>query len=266
MALAFCLQTFGTSVGGKGDIHAAIDLCQLISDIEPNYRNDCYFMVVFRKDTPVDQQNRCVQNLREKFKADGFVARNYGTGHPFGSNMLWISAMSEIQGQARDKKKFPYNGALTFEADCIPMRTDWISALTKEWNEKVINAGEWTEEEADPDTGRVLGWPKYELMAHWDRDHFNGNMVLRPDILTRVAIPYTTNLGWDYLNKDRLKRHGYDTNMILQHYRRGSISKEEIPFFTKNGEVPALFHGVQDKIGVQARKIMREILVDGVTV
>lgn len=263
MALAFCLQTYGTSTG-KGDVRAAIDLCQLIADIEPNPRSDCYFMVVFRRDTPADYQNRCVQNLREKFKADGFVARSYGTGHPYGSNMLWASAMSEIQGQARDKRKFPYTGVLTFESDCIPLRADWISALTKEWNEKVINAGEWSEEDQEIDEGHVPGWPKIELMAHWDTDHFNGNMILRPDILTRVQVPYTTNLGWDYYNKDRLKKVGVDTNLILQHYRRGVIQKEELDFLIKNGEVPAIFHGVQDRVGVQARKLIREKLVDSV--
>lgn len=269
--LAFAIQCWGTSVG-KGDVRSAIELCQLISDIEEKPRSDCYFMGIFRKDTPSDQQNRCIQALRDKFNADGFIARNYGTGHPYGANQLWISAMAEIEGRLKEhdkmpkgRGKFPYNGVLTFEPDCVPLRKDWIKALTMEWEEKVISAGYWEEDEADPDDGKMIGRPKYEFMGHWDTDHFNGNMVLRPDMLTRVQVPYTTNLGWDYYNKDRLKKFGYDTNLILQHYRRGKISKEEIPFLIKNDTVPALFHGVQDQVGVMARKLIRERLVDGVT-
>lgn len=267
MSLALVLQTYGTSTG-KGDIRASVDLTSLIADIEPNFRSDCYFMVVFRKDTPRDLVNRCVQNLSDKFKVDAFVARSYGTGHPYGSNLLWQSAMTEVTALAKDHKKFPHNGVLTFESDCVPLRRDWISALTREWNEKVIQAGEWTEDDEDPGRHRFIGQPKFEVMGHKDRDHINGNMVLRTDFLSRHQVPYTTDCGWDFYppNRDMFLRVGYDTNMILQNYRRATIVRQEIPFLLKNGEVPALFHGAQGDVGTRMRRFMREILVEGVPV
>src|SRR4029077_11269492 len=109
MSLAFALQTWGSNTG-KGDIKSAIELCQLISDLEDHYRNDCYFMVVFKRGTPLDYANQCVLNLRDKFKADAFLGKNYAPGHPYGSNMLWASTMTEVQALAKNPKKFPYNG------------------------------------------------------------------------------------------------------------------------------------------------------------
>src|SRR6476620_3724594 len=236
--IAFALQAFGTT-GGRGDIHAAIELCKLIADIEPTGRSDCYWMPVFRRDTPKELIRQCVSALEEKFLARAYIARDFATGHPGGSNALWLSTLMEAEGQYRDSlknKKLPqFNGVLTFESDCIPLRRDWISALTNEWNQKVIGAGEWTEEEEDPLQWHTLNWPKYEIMAHWDHDHYNGNMVLRPDIRQRHSkvINFTSDLGWDYCQKDLYKRIGCDTDMILQHYRRGTITREEIPFLTK---------------------------------
>lgn len=273
--LALCLQAYGTSFG-KGDIHAAVELTRLISDIEDTFRSDCYFMCVFRRDTPLELRNACVSNLREKFKADGYIARNFAVGHPYGPNMLWISALTEAEGQwnehqkvPKNKGKFPYDGILTFEADCVPLRKDWISALTKEWNTRVISAGEWSEEEADPARGRNLGCPKYEVMGHEDKkpgnEHINGNMILRPDIRQRQGwvARFTTDLGWDFCNKENFLRVGLDTNLILSHYKRGVISRIEIPHLDKNDVVPALYHGVQDKVGRDARRFVREILVEG---
>lgn len=271
MALAIALQTWGT-LSKPGDVRASIELTQLISDLEPEYRADCYWMMMFRRDTPVDLQNICVQNLRQKFRCDGFIARNYGDGWPYGPNQLWMSTMSEAWGRwiehskAPRKGTFPYNGLLTMESDCVPLRADWISALTKEWTERVINAGTWEDHEEDAEAGHAIGWPKYEAMGHKEVDHLNGNMIIRPDYLARHRINYTTSDSWDVANKKDFMAFGLDTNLILQHYRRGSIVKDEIPFLIKNGTIPALFHGCKDDVGKKARRMMREILIDGVPV
>lgn len=226
-------------------------------------------MLVYRRDTPVDLVNQAVGHLGEKFRVQSFRARSYGVGHPYGSNLLWQSAMTEVKALARDPKTFPYNGVLTFEADCVPLRKDWIKALTQEWNDKVIGAGEWSEDDAEPEQKRFQGQPKFEVMGHKDNDHINGNMVLRTDFSSRYPnIPYTTDCGWDFYppNRELFLRVGYDTDMILQNYRRMSIVRQEIPFLLKNGKVPALFHGVQGDVGKRIRNFMREILIEGVPV
>ncbi len=271
MALAFALQVWGTGVK-PGDVVAAMDLTRLIADIQDEPRSDCYFMVIFRRDTPRDRVATCVNNLSEKFRAEAFQARNYGTEWPYGANQLWNSTMCEVEGRFNEHQKspksgrFPYNGVLTFEADCVPMRRDWISALTQEWNSRVIAAGEWGPEEEDVENGKVVGYPKVELLGHEESDHINGNAIFRTDFTKRHTLRYTTNLAWDTYNGKLLKRVGLDTNLIHQNYRRKTIRREEIPLLTKNGVTPALFHGLQDNVGRDARKFMREILVDGVTV
>jgi hypothetical protein len=272
--LALCLQAHGNAFG-KGDIGAAVELAKLIADIEEDYRSDCFFMCVFSKKCPIDMRNACVQALSTKFKTIGYIARNDAEGHPYGSNMLWLSALTEAEGQWNEHQKvpknrgsFPYNGVLTFEPDCVPLRKDWISALTKEWNERVIAAGEWNDEEANPEQGKNAGWPKYEVMGHRDdrpgNEHINGNMILRPDIRQRHTwvTRFTTNLGWDFCNKEQYLKVGLDTNLILQHYKRGVISRVEMPHLIKNGVSPALYHGVQGKVGQDARRFVREQLVE----
>src|SRR5258708_2649753 len=98
MALAIALQTWGT-LSNPGDVRGSIELTQLISDLEPEYRTDCYWMMMFRRDTPVDLRNICVNNLSQKFRCEGFTARNYGTGWPYGPNQLWMSTMAEVWGR-----------------------------------------------------------------------------------------------------------------------------------------------------------------------
>ena len=177
--------------------------------------------------------------------------------------------MCEVEGQLNEHNKnpklgrFPYSGVLTFECDSVPLRKDWISALTKEWNARVIGAGEWTPEEEDPEKGQVVGWPKIELMGHEEEDHFNGNAIFRSDFCKRHKLGFTENLAWDTFNGKLLKRVGIDTNLIYQRYRAKTLRREEVPFLMKNGVVPALFHGVQADVGKLARKFVRERLVDG---
>lgn len=272
--LALCLQAHGNSFG-KGDIGAAVELTELIASIEDDFRTDCIFMCVFSKKSPQDLRNACVANLSKKFKATGYIARNDAEGHPYGSNMLWLSALTEAEGQWNDHQKvpknkgmFPCNGVLTFEADCVPLHRNWISMLTNEWNQRVIAEGEWSDDEADPERNRNAGWPKYEVMGHRDNqpgnEHINGNMILRPDIRQRHTwvTRFTTNLGWDFCNKEQYLKVGQDTNLILQHYKRGTISRAEMPFLLKNDMVPALYHGVQGRVGVDARRFVKEQLVD----
>lgn len=274
MALAFALQTYGDRFG-KGDIRDAVSLCKLIADIEPEYRGDCKFYVFTTKTAPIDLHTQCVQILSEKFPAEGIVGMNYAKGHPYGSNMLWVSAMGQIDARFALNKKldnnsFPYDGVLTFEPDCVPLRRDWINALTNEWNTRVIGAGKWTEEdlESNPiksaEEGRTAGWPKIECMGHRESNHINGNMILRPDIHKRnqKLYEFTDQVGWDYFNQKYFMRVGVDTDLILQHYRRLTISRPEMPFLKKNGVVPALFHGCKSEVGKLARTFVREILID----
>jgi hypothetical protein len=267
------LQAWGNPKG-KGDIRVAAELCKLLSDVEGDYRTDCMFLLVYGKLTPSEMVDLCLRNLHEKFRAEGCEARNFGVGmgHPYGSNMLFSAAQTEVAGRVRDRRAFPYSGVLFMESDIVPMRKDWISALCREWNTRVIAEGEWTDEEENPQLHRMSGWPRYECMGHFHQAHdpanahVNGNMIQRPDILVRhpYLTKFTADFGWDLVNRKEYMRMSRDTDLICQHYHKPFLKRQEIPYILKNGVVPAILHGLQGQAGVDARKFMREILVEGV--
>ena len=226
------------------DMAAALELAELICDLESERRPDTEFFLVCRKDCPLSVHKRFEELAAKKFiRCAARMARNHDEGHPGGSNMLAASAFIEMTILCRER--ICHNEAfLLFEPDCIPLAADWINQLSQEW-EKVRDLK--------------------EAFGHWhqqggpDTLHMNGNAVFRTDFFDRHPnlIVGAALMGWDYFFKDQLIAISVDSNLIFQHYNRYGLTPEEFLEIRKNGVRPALFHGVKTPDGrANARKVL----------
>lgn len=237
------------------DVHAGVELCQLIADLEPTYREDP-FWIVYRKDTPPSLLNVASNYLLPKFPNTKLLkARNHGTGHPHGCNMLWSSTMVEAGAYSkssgvvsRKSGKSLADGIFTFEADCVPMKLDWIKELNHEWDSR------------DRDTLVVGNRCSTGEML----EHINGNAIFSPDLLFRYpemrGAPQ--NSAWDLHHRRTLTAIAQDTPSITQIYQKPTITKYELQAIRKDDRVPAILHGIKDD---SARRGMRSILLEGWT-
>lgn len=227
------------------DQAAALELTELICDLEPAERATEFFLI-YRKDCELYIAKRFERMAREKFvRAAARVARNHDVGYPGGSNMLAASAFIEMSILCREKL-CKNEAFLLFEPDCIPMSVDWIDRLSQEWE-------------------RAREIPGKEAFGHWHNQHspphlhLNGNAVFRTDFFDRhpnLMIGPAT-MGWDFFFKEQLIGLSVDSNLIFQHWQRYGLTPEEFLEIRKNGERPVFFHGVKTPDGREnARKLL----------
>lgn len=237
MSLILCLQC------SPIDAFQALGLAKLIADIEPHHRTDVEFAVSHRRDTNPDTVNEIRVALATKFNVHVIKGKRYGTGFPVGCNDLWQETMLRLSILVRDGKT-KMTGALTFEADCIPLRPDWINVLKSEWD-RCLAAGKHC-------VGHMHGDPA---------DHINGNAIFNIR-MTKIfpEMAGAGDAGWDWWHRQLLMRVGMDTDAIFQIYRMQDVTTDKIRMIRKNGQIPALFHGTKGTSGIAA---VREMIEDG---
>lgn len=219
------------------DIEAATELGAIIADIASENRQDKEFWIIHRSDTNPQKVVNLRNILGRKFNAQSFTARTHGEGWPAGSNALWYSTMVEAWHRAREGYT-KADGILTFEPDCVPLRPDWFEALESEWikHEKPI-------------------------VGHLHHgNHINGNAMFDMRLLERhsnVKWCSYENTGWDWVNREYFVKIGCDTAMIWQRYQCQSITEAAFLAIRKDGQRPALLHGVKDG---SARALARKYL------
>jgi hypothetical protein len=238
--ISLCLQTCPL------DMDQAMELTQLICDLEPERRQNTEFFLVYRKDCPLQLPKYFEGIAKPKFGcAIARQARNHEVGWPGGSNMLAFCAMMEINILAGEQ--LCKNGAfLLFEADCVPLARDWLDQLSREW-----------------DSVKAKG---KEAFGHWHQQgdattlHMNGNAVFQADFFERhpTLIVGPATQGWDYWFREQLIALSCDSNLIFQHYNRHRITMEELQAIRKNDVRPALFHGIKTPDG---RALVRQWLL-----
>jgi hypothetical protein len=231
-----------------GDSHHALELTKLIADIEPQPRNDVLFCLAHRKDTPEAHVKAIIEAAATKFPVHVVAGKRNGTGWPVGPNDLWSEAMLRIS-LARKDKRWPYTAVLTFEADCIPLRTDWINVLKANWS-------------AAHEAGHHVCGHAHESDPGKPPDHINGNGIFRiglcktfPELAGSSAAA-----GWDAFHGQLLMKLACDTDAIYQVYGLRDYDRARIESINKNGFIPALFHGTK---GAEGIRIARAMLRDG---
>jgi hypothetical protein len=227
--ISLCLQCY------PGDLTPTGELVDLICALEPQLRPDGEFFLVYRRDCPHTIVKAFEERAGRKFaRARACMARNHAVGWAEGCNMLAMSAFMEMsllqrEGMAQNE------AFLLFEPDCVPLRPDWLDVLTAAWEH-----------------AKALG---KEATGHWHQSwndtstlHMNGNAIFSTDFYDRHP-----NLmggpglqGWDFWHRESYISLSCDTPAIYQWYGAGTISPEQLAAIEKQGQRPALFHGVKD--------------------
>jgi len=225
------------------EVPAAEELLSLICDIEPVPRKDVEFILFARKDVePVDSR-RLVEKLRAKFpRAKHVECWDFATGWPHGSNTMWFSLIRQMFHMWR-MDEVACDGFLSFETDCIPMRTNWISLLAETWEKAKAQGKEAT--------GHFHG-------GEGCPTHMNGNAIFA----TRFWENHQDMVGchgmqpWDVAYAPVILRVAADTDRINQWYRLQAFTEKDWELLSKTP--CALFHGIKVPDG---RRIAREELV-----
>ena len=189
--------------------------------------SDRTFWVCYRRDTDQDKIKEIQRALENSFfEVFCFAGRNFAEGHPGGCNALWTSAMIESFHMIREGRS-DHQALLTFEADCVPLRADWIDLLAQEWR----------------------ATRPYQVVGHFHHDHINGNAMFSSTLMRDHSTLLSGCLqggNWDYANRELFTRIGTDTNLITQLYDQKTLSEEDFMRITKHYGRPALLHGVKD--------------------
>jgi|SRR6516164_4089996 hypothetical protein len=226
------------------EIPAAEELINLITDIEPVPRKDCEFILFTRRDVESVDARRLVSRLQTKFpRAKQVECWDFATGWPHGPNTMWCSLIRQMYHMHR-MDETASDGFLSFEADCIPIKTNWISALSRAWDE--------ARKEGKEACGHFHG-PDHQAPSH-----MNGNAIFDTDFWHKHE-ELTGCHGmqpWDVAFAPTILKVAVDTPAINQWYRMGSFTDADWDYISKTA--CALFHGVKVPDG---RRIAREQLV-----
>lgn len=243
--LAICLQVC------PKDCFLGLRLVKLICSIEPKKRSDIEFIVSARRDTnPITVQEIAV-TAEAKFESVQIVhGKRFGTGWPMGCNDLWQETMMRVSMMV-GAGKLTARGVLTFEADCLPLRPDWLDRLIDEW-EIAQKKGKLVCGHAHLWTGR----PDEQAT------HINGNAIFAYNVTSIFGElnGCDSKSGWDAYHGKLLLSIGYDSVAICQKYRIPRITRVELEEIRKRGQIPAMFHGIKGETGLQA---VEEMVADG---
>lgn len=238
--LAICLQVC------PNDVWLGLRLIKLICKIEPAKRNDVEFIVSARRDTNPPAVEEILTTARGRFASVKFIkGKRFGTGWPQGCNDLWQETMMRAS-MMYNAKQLESDGVLTFEADCLPLRPDWLDCLIAEWS-------------ATKARGKLICGHAHPRSADDPTPtHINGNAIFHVGVT--AAYPALNGCdarsGWDAFHGALLLSIGRDTSMIFQKYRIKQTTLPEVMAIRKDEVVPALFHGIKKESGMDAVEAM----------
>lgn len=212
------------------DKKEAIELMELLADIEDEPRYDVVFAISYRNDCRPPEPH-ILAEFKKKFPDivlwNGF---RDDRGHPAGCNGLWIDTMTHAteEGERRN-----ISGIFTMESDDYPIRKDWINRLRKEWLQGRIYENK-----------RVIG----HLMPKglYCPEHINGNALFDTQLL-RYMQPVSQcppNHAWDVWGAKYFRAVWKDSKFIRNLYREKEVSLERIVDLQRDDV--AIIHGVKD--------------------
>lgn len=240
--LAIALQVW------NGDVWEGIKLMKLICSIEKEKRSDIEVIISTKRDTNPPAAQELVAAAKQKFTTVHHVqGKRFGGSWPDGPNQQWAETMMRV-GQLYSDQKIKSTGVLTFEADCIPLRPDWLNVLAEEWAKGEQN-------------GKLVVGHAHRFGDQTEPNHINGNAIFDTQIIKRFPqlIGSDSLTGWDVYHAKLLLSIGQDTDYIHQLYRIPKMSKKEVAALRKNGKVPALFHGLKSG----GPEVIQEMMNDG---
>lgn len=216
----------------NGDKEKALRLANLLADIQ-SYKAQDIFLITYRFDSspPSDE---LLAILRNKFSSV-IVKKGIrnATGHPAGCNALWLDTMCFAADLGRQRK---LDWVFTFEADCVPLRQDWLNYIKQtavygtKANKKVIG-------HLCPASENVI-------------EHVNGNALFSTKILAEVPMLYRCppNDPWDLWSVKFYKNYWQHSDFIFNAYRQSGWSISKFEELQKLGH--CMVHGILDNAGI----------------
>lgn len=216
----------------KGDRDQAMRMLKFIVDLQPGKCENADILLVSRFDCGHDQE--MVDYASRKFRVFTHISKRRGTGWPNGCNDLWFASVEWMHCMIEAKKVPAYKAALTFEADCVPLAANWISRLSRAWDDANRNKLTF-----------VLG-----PMLQAPGPHINGNMLLSgnpafTNWVTRKVGGAPPNAGWDYVLYPDFRRWGAQDCPIMRSYW-GSKTFLRSSFDSEMAHGTVFIHGVKD--------------------
>jgi hypothetical protein len=226
------------------EVDAADELVNLLTDLEPVIRKDCEFVLFVRKDVEQSDRRRLVDRISLKFPKSKVVeAWDFAEGWPHGPNTMWCSLIRQVYHMSR-MDELASDGVLTFETDCIPIKTSWVSVLSKAWDDARRDGKEAIGHFHGPDARTP--------------SHMNGNAIFATDFWHRHE-ELTGCHGmqpWDVVFAPIILKVAADTPYINQWYR---MQEFNLGHWQEIAKTPCVFfHGIKHADG---RKIARQQLL-----
>lgn len=227
-----------------GDYDAAMDLAQLIVDLQPKGMNEQWvFILIGRRDAKQPPRD-LVEHLRTKFRTYVSQGTRYEVGHPGGSNSLihdLFSTAFKLQNSLAPRLE----AILSMEADCCPLYPDWLTRLYEEWFAS--------------QPCHVLG--HYQAQEESGHEHVNGSFIASADLFHRLRLRGCgTTIPWDLKYFSVYRSVSKASNEIFLMYRHPSTTLEEL-FAPKQRAwamepiQPCYIHGIRDD---SARRLVRD--------
>jgi hypothetical protein len=238
----------------EGDKAQAMALARLLADIELAPRHDVHFLFTSRFDCEHDEAT--VEYVTKKFpKCYKLTTKRKATGWPNGPNQMMGESYESIITMIKRGTGFRNaTGIMFIEADCVPLHRNWISLLSKEWE----------------DCGKaVLGaWLK---AGDAGMEHINGNCIINTTFWKKCAaiMHPASKGGWDASLRYQILPNGYPSKLIWSDYRLGTTDNpwrgeaylwEPKRYRDKENALygqdlyPCWFHGIKGDMGIVAAR------------
>ena len=216
----------------KGDQEQAMRLARFIADLSPGMNDHADFLFAARFDCSQDQDT--MKYVSRKFNVWTMTCRRRGVGWPHGCNELWFGTMSWIYDMISMKKLPHYKAVFTFEADCVPMRPDWLQHFCREWDSLQAKRPTYV-------AGALLLAPG---------EHVNGNAMFSADLrflrwVSKDIVSAASSAGWDYLMAPQFRQWGWaQMPGLVSYWNSRTLPEWEINRLFWTGM--AFLHGVKD--------------------
>lgn len=214
-----------------GDKEKALRLADLLADIQ-SYKSPDIFLITYRFDSKPPSED-ILAKLRTKF-ASVIVKKGIrnATGHPAGCNALWLDTMCFAADLGRQRK---LDWVFTFEADCVPLRQDWLNYI-KQTAVYGSKAGRKVIGHLNPAQPNCI-------------EHINGNALFSTKILAEVPLLYRCppNDPWDLWSVKYYKNYWQHSDFIFNAYRQEGWTHSQFEELQKLGH--SFVHGIRDDAG-----------------
>lgn len=206
--------------GDADMMRSVVKLCVGLQ--KEHVRRSCAFMLVARRDTPMDQD--MVKLLATRFDVFTHQSNRFEKGWPQGPNGIFASTIIEVANRRND-----VDCMFWLETDCVPMRPDWHQVLASEWRNRK--------------PGVLVVGCKTTVDGSADSSHITGCALYDPKIALKMKVLTACSAGaWDWEHRRKILGVGQHTDRVHMIYR----GKNADPKLVTQKNPPAVLHGIKD--------------------